>query len=183
MQPQDNLASYLLLSSDLKGYIENPGYYLEKDDEEHRMACDLLMMVHAWRRYDWNQMSGMKAFKPKYLAERHLNCFGRLMENTNGRYGFSTNLSALANAEIGVLVKDKSNILYQSNIISDEQGNYCFEMNDFYGEKLMLLYAKDYLHSDKNLEFLIDRHYDIAPRVIYQMEMEYSLKINHQKSQ
>ena len=41
----NSVKSALLLSSELKGYIENPGYYFEKDDEVHTKALDLLMMV------------------------------------------------------------------------------------------------------------------------------------------
>ena len=41
----------LLLSSELKGYIETPAYYLQ-DNDEAKMALDLLMMTHGWRRYN-----------------------------------------------------------------------------------------------------------------------------------
>jgi len=41
------ILSSLLLSSELKGYIENPAYYLQDS-----VAMDLLMMTHGWRRYN-----------------------------------------------------------------------------------------------------------------------------------
>ena len=41
------ILSSLLLSSELKGYIENPAYYFRDD-----IAMDLLMMTHGWRRYN-----------------------------------------------------------------------------------------------------------------------------------
>jgi len=50
----DNLhtiSSSLLLSSELRGYIESPGYYLQ-DSKEAELALDHLMMTHGWRRYD-----------------------------------------------------------------------------------------------------------------------------------
>lgn len=55
--PQTAVASYdrrdieseLLLSSELRGYIENIDYYFESDDAEHRAALDLLMLVQGWR--------------------------------------------------------------------------------------------------------------------------------------
>jgi len=50
----DNLhtiTSSLLLSSELRGYIESPGYYLQ-DNNEAKLALDHLMMTHGWRRYD-----------------------------------------------------------------------------------------------------------------------------------
>lgn len=44
------ILSSLLLSSELKGYIESPAYYLQ-DNNETMAALDLLMMTHGWRRY------------------------------------------------------------------------------------------------------------------------------------
>jgi len=41
------ILSSLLLSSELKGYIENPAYYLQD-----ATAMDYLMMTHGWRRYN-----------------------------------------------------------------------------------------------------------------------------------
>ena len=45
------LLSSLLLSSELKGYIENPAYYL-RDNTESTVALDYLMLTHGWRRYN-----------------------------------------------------------------------------------------------------------------------------------
>jgi hypothetical protein len=44
------ILSSLLLSSELKGYIENPAWYLQ-DNAVSAMALDYLMMTHGWRRY------------------------------------------------------------------------------------------------------------------------------------
>ena len=35
----------MLLCSDLKGFVEDPGYYFEADDSIHRRDLDLLMLV------------------------------------------------------------------------------------------------------------------------------------------
>ena len=45
------ILSSLLLSSELKGYIENPAWYL-RDNIESTTALDYLMMTHGWRRYN-----------------------------------------------------------------------------------------------------------------------------------
>ena len=45
------ILSSLLLSSELKGYIESPGFYLQ-DHTQAKYALDLLMLTHGWRRYD-----------------------------------------------------------------------------------------------------------------------------------
>ena len=65
----DDLRTYMLLSSELKGYIEHPEYYFEADDEEHRAALDRLMLVQGWSRYDWQQMSGNTSFEVNHYTE------------------------------------------------------------------------------------------------------------------
>ena len=47
----DNILSNLLLTSDLKGHIENPGYYFLKQDAKTQRYLDLVMLTHGWRRH------------------------------------------------------------------------------------------------------------------------------------
>ena len=56
-----SVKSWMLLSSEVKGYIEDVGYYFESDDSVHRRASDLLMLVQGWRRYDWEELSGYRS--------------------------------------------------------------------------------------------------------------------------
>lgn len=47
----------MLLSSEIRGFVEDPAYYFEENDDTHRQALDLLMMVQGWRRFDWKIMA------------------------------------------------------------------------------------------------------------------------------
>ena len=47
----DNIFSYMLLNSELKGHIENPTYYFEANDAQRDEHLDLVMLTHGWRRY------------------------------------------------------------------------------------------------------------------------------------
>ena len=51
----NTIMSSLLLSSELRGYIESPAYYLQ-DNKEAMFALDLLMMSHGWRRYELSEV-------------------------------------------------------------------------------------------------------------------------------
>ncbi len=62
-QNADNIFSYMLLNSDLKGHIENPKYYFEADDAKHNEHLDLVMLTHGWRRYNINSILAGK--KPR----------------------------------------------------------------------------------------------------------------------
>ena len=57
-----NIMTEMLLSSEVKGFIPNPGWFFEKDDAEHRQALDLLMMTQGWRRFVWRHMAVPKTW-------------------------------------------------------------------------------------------------------------------------
>ena len=54
---ESNIASYLLLESDLGTTFKNPWYYLSGNNQEIKKALDLLMMTHGWRRFDWEELA------------------------------------------------------------------------------------------------------------------------------
>lgn len=64
-----NIVSHLLLSSELKGSIENPSYYLQQDDRKVNAALDLLMLTHGWRRYDVNSIVKGNIEEPVHFPE------------------------------------------------------------------------------------------------------------------
>lgn len=63
---QPNIVSNLLLTSDLKGNIESPHYYLKA----HNGAIDNLMLTHGWSRFRWEELSEAKSIEylPEYRA-------------------------------------------------------------------------------------------------------------------
>jgi hypothetical protein len=50
-----SITASLLLSSEIKGYIESPGYYLQ-DHRAAEIALDHLMLTHGWRRYELSEV-------------------------------------------------------------------------------------------------------------------------------
>ncbi|MFI3282098.1 MAG: MG2 domain-containing protein [Rikenellaceae bacterium] len=48
----NNALSYLLLSSEIKGYIEDPGLYFVDNSRLTDTKLDILMMTQGWRRFD-----------------------------------------------------------------------------------------------------------------------------------
>ena len=52
----DNILTNLLLTSELKGIIEEPAYYFLKDNAHSETALDNLMLTQGWRRYLWKEM-------------------------------------------------------------------------------------------------------------------------------
>lgn len=64
-----NIMTDMLLGSELKGFIANPAYYFEADDNEHRERLDLLMMVQGWRKYKWEEHADTAYATRRYQPE------------------------------------------------------------------------------------------------------------------
>ncbi|MBO7068250.1 MAG: hypothetical protein J6W52_06175 [Bacteroidaceae bacterium] len=65
-----NILTEMLLSSQIRGFVEQPEYFFEKDDAEHQRALDLLLMIQGWRRYDWHTMATPGAFVLNHMPEQ-----------------------------------------------------------------------------------------------------------------
>ena len=47
-----SILTSLLLSSEIKGVVNNPAYYFQKNEQEVAKALDLVMLTNGWRRYN-----------------------------------------------------------------------------------------------------------------------------------
>ena len=65
---QDHILSWLLLSSELKGRIEEPQFYFKKETLKEAAALDLLMLTHGYRYFDYTD-EVMRDGKPQYQPE------------------------------------------------------------------------------------------------------------------
>ncbi|MEY4627968.1 MAG: hypothetical protein RLZZ595_294 [Bacteroidota bacterium] len=59
----------LLLNSEIKGKIYNPGYYLSSDSDSVTANLDLVMLTNGWRRFNWDEIRAGKGPKLSYLPE------------------------------------------------------------------------------------------------------------------
>jgi TonB-dependent SusC/RagA subfamily outer membrane receptor len=65
----DNILSYLLLSSDIKGYIEQPALYFSGDPARERARMDLLMLTQGWRRFNTSEIVKGNHPRQQYYLE------------------------------------------------------------------------------------------------------------------
>ena len=66
----DNILSNLLLTSDLKGHVEDPGYYFINQDAVTIRNLDILMLTHGWRRYRMDNVLNPQIPKfPHYIEK------------------------------------------------------------------------------------------------------------------
>jgi hypothetical protein len=66
---ESTIFSNILLTSDLKGYIEKPNYYFTADTDEVNRALDNLMLTQGYRRFEWKTVNTIIDAKPTFAAE------------------------------------------------------------------------------------------------------------------
>lgn len=72
----EDIYSGIFLSSDLKGYIHNPGYYFSSDVDSVQKHLDLVMLTHGWRRFKWEDVLANKWPEIKFLPEEYITLSG-----------------------------------------------------------------------------------------------------------
>lgn len=74
----NSLTTDLLLTSDLRGYIDRPGFYFREHTARSRMLLDQLLLVRGWRRYSIYEGHSLKPREPLYAPEQRLILYGRV---------------------------------------------------------------------------------------------------------
>lgn len=105
---EESIFTNLLLTSDIKGYVENPGYYLTNINEEKLMDADILMLTQGWRRFNWQNISTAKT--NVFKAEKTLSISGKVTQGKDKpvENGMVTIFSSGGSA---LLIQTKTNAL------------------------------------------------------------------------
>jgi hypothetical protein len=148
-----NIATNLLLSSDLKGYIADPAWYFADTTKERLLGLDLLMMTQGWRRYSWKRMEGLEPFTAKHPIEEGILIDGKV-------------LSLFAKKEkkdIAVMFwMIQGNQAFKGNCLTDENGdfNFLLDMNGVWDLNLQTKLEK----KRKEFRILLNRAFSPEPR-------------------
>ncbi len=148
---EDNIVSYLLLTSDLKGRIEDPRYYLS-GDPQRAVALDNLMLTHGWRRFEWQDLLRPEPATPREIPDfRHMVISGTLKNSTTGK-PVSDTLVYLSNP--GKFLQT-----YVSR--SDSLGRIYFELKNFYGNRQTIFQTQ--FKPPEGYELSIDPVFSLQP--------------------
>lgn len=112
---ENTIISSLLLTSDLKGFVEKPAYYFDPEVSNRVEALDALMMTQGFRRFDYEELIAEKLPKVDFLPEQGITLSGTLFLNT-GR--------PVPNG--GLLLSIPSRAL-RKDVYTDQQGRFAFE--------------------------------------------------------
>lgn len=120
----NNIMTDLLLTSELRGYIDRPGFYFRDESPRSRMLLDQLLLVRGWRRYDMASLLGQKKPEPRYMPEQELILSGRVKSLLNQ-----------PQSNIGVsVIAMKDSTFMAGNTVADGKGYFNIPIDGFKGE-------------------------------------------------
>ena len=111
---ETTILTNLLLTSTLKGYIEQPNYYFNHINDTTSRYLDLIMLIHGYREFDWKQVlyetKSSAFFKPENGIS--INGFIKTLTGKSVKYG-----------NVTLIMPNGGPILNQT---TDQQGNFTF---------------------------------------------------------
>ncbi|MDR0824287.1 MAG: TonB-dependent receptor plug domain-containing protein, partial [Prevotella sp.] len=133
-----NILTSLLLTSDLKGYIENPAFYFEKNNSLAIEALDNLMLTQGWRRYNI----------PKIIRGNLEESTGfiELGQEISGVVKGLIRTKGVANAKVNIISMKN---LYFNEVATDENGGFAFTGLNFPDNTEFILQAHSAKGSDR----------------------------------
>lgn len=126
----DNILTNLLLSSELRGHIEAPGYYFMDDSLKRKNDLDVLMLTQGWTRYAWKRVAGLDTSQFYHPYEESLLIEGNVLSlnREKAKEGVGVNM---------ILMGDS--ISQRGTCVTDKTGRFNLKLEDFYGTSDLLV--------------------------------------------
>ncbi len=156
---ENTILSYLLLTSDVKGYVEKPNYYFANVTKDTRAALDALMLTQGYRRFAWKKLINSNAAAGNtnaYNPEKEINISGYL--KTKGG-------EPVANCPLTLLSKAGGLVLTQ---VSDARGHFVFPNVQFETGTQFILKAQS--SAGKRLCSMLDKNRRQGQMLIPEMQ-------------
>lgn len=123
---EHTILSDLLLTSDLKGYVEQPNYYFANNNKEVNSNLDVLMLTQGFRRFVWKQLLNQPIAESAFQPEKNLEIAGVLKTKSGMPLpGKKVQLTNISNGQL-------------SELTTDQKGRFSFAANFFTGDRILL---------------------------------------------
>lgn len=148
---RQNILSYFLLSSELKGEIEDPGFYFNTDCNRQN-DLEALLLTQGWRKYNYSSPIYKILFEPEPFLSISGTTFGML----------STKKRKVADLTLMTFGKTKS----VHTLRTDSLGRFKFNLENEYGDKMNILIQSANKHG-KNWDYTINLDKRVSPPIIF----------------
>ena len=169
-----NLYTYMLLGSELKGYIPDAARYFDLKNNNRARELDLIMLTHGWTSYDWSKLSRRDA-KLEQPVERGITIKGRFVKKRpDKRFGKLDKIIVTnkPNANIKFDITYNDSLLTKYNFKTDANGEFRIQTRDFTGKRVARLMGprSSYDSCDSIFAFALDRYFSPEMRLYHYWE-------------
>ncbi|WP_448697725.1 carboxypeptidase regulatory-like domain-containing protein [Mucilaginibacter sp. AW1-3] len=134
---ETTILTSLLLTSDLRGYIEKPNYYFNHVDDKTTADLDILMLTQGYRRFSYRDIIADKRPPVYFLPEQHgIEISGTLRNNTG---------LPIRKGNVRLQVPDNN---FNTQTITDPVGKFKFSNLSISDSTSVTLNARDNLNSN-----------------------------------
>ncbi|MDE5611746.1 MAG: hypothetical protein K2I90_07005 [Odoribacter sp.] len=159
---RDHILSYLLLSSDLKGHVEEPAFYFKDYRITTLRFLDLLMMTQGWSRFRVPDILQDRYEPLKYYMERGQAISGKV-KNFWGKDASDANLILFSNTGIVQMVN------------ADTSGHFVIQGITFPDSTKFMLQGRS-KRGRRSVEVLVDRDEFLTPSVRIPFDVNETVK-------
>ncbi|HTI57535.1 carboxypeptidase regulatory-like domain-containing protein [Mucilaginibacter sp.] len=111
---ETTILSHLLLTSDLRGFIEKPNYYFNHPNSKTEADLDVLMLTQGYRRFSYRNIVSDRNPPITFLPEQGIEISGILRTNTG---------IPVSKGNVRLIIPDKS---FSTQTQTDMSGNFRF---------------------------------------------------------
>jgi hypothetical protein len=138
------IENYLLLTSELKGLIEEPGYYFKDTLAETKSHANLLMMTHGWRRYSWKQMLTDTLPDLKFINEQGIAISGKLRKALSNKPAVGSTVKILSTKGDFIAVQtDSAGRFYTDDLLYNDSSEFVIQTDNAKGKQTELKFQLD----------------------------------------
>ena len=148
----NDISTYKLLESELKGKIENAGYYFENGNCKDPESLDLLLLTHGYRIF---AVVAPDKTGQKYLPESSISLSGNLLLNGNKKRIQKFNYH---NINLTFLCPAGKTII--TNQFPDSLGRFSLQIPLLFGRPQAMLQAKTSVRRKFNGEIFLDKTFE-----------------------
>ena len=112
-EPENNIVSYMLMSSELKGDVNNASYYFKNNSDTLQKQLDLVMLTNGWRRFKWTEIMTGQPIALKYQPEQAQFIAGKIDD-----------YKQLKEKKIKLTITNADSTVYFLNVKPDSSGSF-----------------------------------------------------------
>lgn len=140
---ESNILTSLLLTSDLKGYVEQPNHYFLNDDVKTIIELDNLLLTQGWRKIDWKAIQNDQPLVFNFEPEKTMKISGRITKG--GKPVVNGKVSLFSN----------SGGFFATDTLSDAEGRFNFDDITF-GDSTRFIVQARTNKDNKNVQIDLD---------------------------